>query len=82
MGVVGMIVFAKMSNSCCRAQILVSSIGIGGLKGDGFANTLAMSCDVTISWSADDGIGIAKLEGNKDMVSVIHSNLVALIHTL
>ena len=57
-------------------------MGTSRMAGDGFANDLMMSCVTAIVRSSDDGIGIAKSEGNQAMVLVILSALIALIHTV
>ena len=78
----GIAVSANMSESGCRACRLVYAIGASGLAGDGFANALVMSCAAAIARSAEDGMGIVRVDGNQAMVSEILSALVALIHTL
>ena len=57
-------------------------MGASGLAGDGFANALVRSCAAEIARSAEDGMGIVRVDGNQVMVSEILSALVALIHTL
>ena len=78
----GIAASANMSESCCRACRLVSAIGASGLAGDGFANALVRSCAAAIARSAEDGMGIVRVDGNQAMVSEILSALVALIHVL
>ena len=53
-----------------------------GLAGDRYDNDLVRSYGILITRSAEDGIGIAKLEGNQAMLLVIILAFVALIHTL
>ena len=52
------------------------------LADDVFASDMVMSCAVSIAQSAEDGIGIAKLDNNQAMVSSILSSLVILIQTV
>ena len=52
-----------------------------GLAGDRYDNDLVRSYGILITRSAEDGIGIAKLEGNQAMLLVIILAFVALIHT-
>ena len=78
----GIAAFAKMSDSCCRACRLIFAIGASGLAGDGFANALVRSCAAAIAQSAEDVMGIVRLDGNQAMVSEILSVFVSLIHVL
>ena len=72
----------KISDSCCRAYRLISAICASELAGDGFANALVRSCVAVNARSAEDGMGIVRVDGNQAMVSEILSALVALIHVL
>ena len=78
----GIDAFVKIPDSCCRSCRLTAAMGASGLAGDGFSNALVISCATAIVRSADDGMGIVRVDGNQAMVSEFLSVLVALIHTL
>ena len=60
-----MILFVKMSDSCCRACQLASAMCESGLVGYGFSNDLVRSCATSIVRFTEDGMGVVKLEGTK-----------------
>ena len=77
-----MVVFERISDSCCRSCILTFAIGANGLTVYGFANAVVIFCNVAIVRSTENGMGIVRLDGNHTIVSEIMSALISIIHTL
>ena len=58
----GIVAFAKISDSCCRPCRLTYAMGASGMVGDGFTNALVKFCAAATVRSAEDGMGIVRVD--------------------